>query len=143
MSFSFGGILYASGDSVPGDNLYTVKRTSENLQVVLTPYKYEKTIYLKMLDSRLYEADIIFNRVDFADNNIAESLIKDIDDTYERCRNRNYLDSYGDEQMQDKIKTVKEQYRKRYRIQENKNPSTRLQEQNQYNVQNVQNHNSE
>jgi hypothetical protein len=45
--------------------------------------------------------------------------------------------------MQDKIKTVKEQYRKRYRIQENKNPSTRLQEQNQYNVQNVQNHNSE
>ncbi len=119
MSFSFGGILYASEDSIPGDTLYTVKRASENLQLALTPYKYEKTIYLKMLDSRLNEAHIILSQVNFKDNVAVENLIKEIDDTYERCRNRNYLGSYEDEQLQNKIKIVKEQYRKRYKMREN------------------------
>lgn len=117
ISFSFTGTIYASSDSVPGELLYTVKRTSENIQVALTPYKYEITIYLKMLNSRLSEADVILNQDDFADTMALEKLVTDIDDTYESCRNRNYLDANYNMQMQIRISAVKEGFKKRYGMQ--------------------------
>jgi len=117
IGFSFTGTLYASGDSLPGDILYPVKRTSENLKVAFTPYKYEKNLYLKILDKRLGEADMILSRADFKDSDAAESLIGDIDDTYRICRERKYLGADEGEQLQNEITAVKERFRNRYGIQ--------------------------
>ncbi|MBN1298794.1 MAG: hypothetical protein JW997_03810 [Actinobacteria bacterium] len=117
ISFSFTGTIYASSDSVPGELLYSVKRASENIQVTLTPYRYENTIYLKMLDSRLSEADALLELGDFADTAALEKLVTDIDDTYESCRKRNYLDSDQDFNMQNRIRTVKEGFKRRYGMQ--------------------------
>lgn len=116
LSFSFTGTIYASGNSVPGELLYPVKRASENIRITLTPYKYENIIYLKMLDSRLSEADILLNLSDFKDAAALENLVTDIDDTYKSCKNRNYLGSDQDVQMQIKISAVKEGFKKRYGI---------------------------
>lgn len=117
MIFSFTGTIYASNTSIPGDLLYPVKRISENIQVTLTPYKYEKAIYLKMLNSRLSEAYIILSQSNIVDSEILEKLEKDIDDTYVSCRNRNYLDSDQERRLQNEINFIKEGFKKRYRIQ--------------------------
>jgi len=119
ISFSFAGTIYASTDSLPGEMLYTVKRASESIQVTLTPYRYEGNIYLKMLDSRLREADVILSLGDFTDTVALEKLAADIDDVYERCRNRNYLDLNKDMQMQTRIRAVKEGFKKRYGMNKN------------------------
>lgn len=69
------------------------------------------------LNSRLNEADIILNQGDFTDTTAVEKLITDIDDTYESCRNRNYLNANQNMQMQIRISTVKEGFKKRYGMQ--------------------------
>jgi len=117
IGFSFTGTLYASGDSLPGDILYPVKRTSENIQVAFTPYKYEKNLYLKILEERLSEADMILSRADFKDTDAAESLLGDIDNTYRICRERKYLGADEGEQLQNQITAVKDRLRNRYGIQ--------------------------
>jgi len=114
IGFSFTGTLYASGDSLPGDILYPVKRTSENIQVAFTPYKYEKNLYIKILEERLGEADIILSRDDFKDSDAAENLIGDIDETYMICRERKYLGADEGEKLQNEITAVKDRLRKRY-----------------------------
>ncbi len=117
IGFSFTGTLYASGDSLPGDILYPVKRTSENLKVAFTPYKYEEKLYLKILEERLGEADMILSQADFKDTDAAENLISDIDNTYRICRERKYLGADEDEQLQNDITAVKDRLRNRYGIQ--------------------------
>lgn len=117
ITFSSAGAIYASTYSVPGELLYPVKRTSENIRVILTPYRYENIIYLKMLNSRLNEADVLLNRDDFIDTVVLEKLVKDIDDTYDSCRNRNYFGADQNMQMQIKINAVKEGFKKRYGMQ--------------------------
>jgi hypothetical protein len=123
IGFSFTGTLYASADSLPGDILYPVKRTSENIQVAFTPYKYEKNLYLKILEERLGEADMILNQADFKDTDAAESLLGDIDGTYRICRERKYLGTYEGEQLQNQITAVKERFRNRYGIQKHSTDS--------------------
>ena len=108
VSLSYAGTIYASSGALPGDVLYSVKRTSENLQIAFIPYKYENAIYLKMLDKRLNEADSILSLADYNDAGIAEKLISDIDITYSKCRERNYLDPGQDRQMKMRIGTLKE-----------------------------------
>ena len=119
ISFSFTGTIYASSNSVPGELLYSVKRASEDVLLYLTPYKDENTIYIKMLNSRLREADIILNKDDFTDTKALEKLVLDIDNTYRSCINRNYFDENQDMQIQNRIGAVKEGFKKRYGIGKN------------------------
>ena len=118
MSFSFAGTLYASESSIPGDTLYSLKRTSENIHVVFTPYKYEKKLYLKLLDKRLSEADSILSKTDYTDIVVAEKLLSDIDITYKKCRERKYLGADQDGHMQIRIRGIKEGFKNRYGMQE-------------------------
>jgi len=118
MSFSFAGTLYASESSIPGDTLYTLKRTSENIHVAFTPYKYEETLYLKLLDTRLSEADSILNKTNYTDTAAAEKLLSDIDITYKKCRERKYLSADQDGHMQIRIRGIEEGFRYRYGMQE-------------------------
>lgn len=85
LSFSYAGTVYASENSIPGDMLYPVKRTSENLQIAFTPYTYEGGLYFKFLNKRLKEADILSKSDKDLDIELAESLLNDIDYTYGKC----------------------------------------------------------
>lgn len=113
VSLSFVGTIYASEKSLPGETLYPVKRTTESIQIALTPYKYENDLYLKILDSRLNEAEIILNQTDFIDIVIVEELITDIDDTYERCLSRKYFDMNQNGQVQMRIRGIKEVFKRK------------------------------
>lgn len=113
-SFSFAGTLYASESSIPGDKLYTFKRFSENIQVVFTPFKYEKVLYLKFLDKRLSEAKTILNNSTYNNEKAAEKLFSDLYDTYKKCHDRKYLDTDKEMQIQSKINEIEEGFRHRY-----------------------------
>jgi len=117
MSFSFAGTLYASESSIPGDTLYSLKRTSEGIHIAFTPYKYEKGIYLKLLETRLSEADSILNKTDYTNTAAAEKLMFDIDITYKKCLERKYLGADQNEHTQIRIKGIEEGFRYRYGMQ--------------------------
>lgn len=117
MSFSFAGTLYASESSIPGNTLYSLKRTSENIHVAFTPYKYEKGLYLKLLDTRLSEADSILSKTNYTDTVAAEKLLSDIDITYKKCQERKYLGADQDGHMQIRIRGIEEGFRYRYGMQ--------------------------
>jgi len=122
ISLSFAGTIYASEKSLPGETLYPVKRTTESIQIALTPYKYENDLYLKILDSRLNEAEIILNQTDFIDTVIVEELIAEIDDTYERCLSRNYFNTNQDRQVQMRIRGIKEVFKGKCGMQKSSSP---------------------
>lgn len=111
MSFSFGGTLYASSSSVPGDTLYAFKRTSENIHVSITPQKYKGRLYIKLLEKRLSEADIILSEADYTNTEAANLLLSDIDNTYRQCLQKKYLDNSLDSRMQMRIRGVKEGFK--------------------------------
>jgi len=113
MSFSFAGTLYASESSLPGDTLYTFKRTSENIHIAITPDKHKKALYLKLLEKRLVEADSVLVKDYYIDASIAEKIISDIDTTYNKCRKRNYLNVNQDSHMQMRIRGIKEGFKYR------------------------------
>lgn len=117
ISFSFTGTIYASDDSLPGDTLYSVKRVSESVAVAFTPYKYEKSIYLKMLEERLFEAGKILNNPEYSNTEAAEKLISDIDVTFNRCCQRKYLDSGSNTYFEERVRHMKGGLHNRYRLQ--------------------------
>ena len=111
MSFSFAGTLYASESSLPGDTLYTFKRTSENIHIAVTPEKYKKNLYLKLLEKRLVEADSVLVKDYYIDTTMAERIISDIDTTYNKYHDRNYLNVNQDNHMQMRIRGIKEGFK--------------------------------
>ncbi|MDD5660204.1 MAG: DUF5667 domain-containing protein, partial [Actinomycetota bacterium] len=119
LTFSFTGTVFASENSVPGDVLYSVKRTSENIHLALIPLKYESGLYVKILDERLGEADIILDKDDFKDLMIAEKLVTDIDSVYKKCIERNYLDINQRDKIQRRIRGIKEGFRNKCKNQGN------------------------
>lgn len=119
LSFSFAGTVYASGNSVPGDILYPVKRTSENMQIVFTPYTYEGGLYFKFLNKRLKEADILSKSDKVLDIELAESLLNDINYTYGKCMEHKYFGTSNGEAMGMKIMEIKEDLMKKCKMQKN------------------------
>jgi hypothetical protein len=119
MSFSFGGTLFASGSSLPGDTLYTLKRTSENIHIAVIPQNYKGEFYLKLLDKRLSEAESILGQPDYTNAIAADMLLSDIDYTYKQCRERNSLNANQDSHMQMRIRGIKEGFKNKGGIQKN------------------------
>jgi len=117
ISFSFTGTIYASNDSLPGDTLYSVKRVSESIAVAFTPYKYERSIFLKMLDERLFEADMILNNPEYSNTEATEKLISDIDETFNSCCQRKYLGSESNTYFEERVRHMKEGLHNRYQMQ--------------------------
>ncbi len=89
LMLSFAGTVYASDETVPGDILYPVKRTAENIQVAFTPYNKEGELYEEFLGKRLDEAEILLQDEDIIQDSIADEIVNDIDFAYERCRQHN------------------------------------------------------
>ncbi|MDP2656518.1 MAG: DUF5667 domain-containing protein [bacterium] len=61
LALLFGGSVAAMGsrDSLPGDALYSVKKTSENIQVALAPADQKAELQMKLVEQRLVELDAI------------------------------------------------------------------------------------
>jgi len=119
ITFSFTGAVFASENSLPGDALYAVKRTSESIHLALIPFEYEGGLYIKILDKRLGEADIILDNDDFKDLMIVEKLVLDIDGVYKKCIERNYLNINQRDKIQRRIRGIKEGFRNKCKNQGN------------------------
>jgi len=133
MSFSFGGTLYASESSLPGETLYNLKQASENIHVAITPDRYRGGLYLKLLEIRLNEASSILNKENFTDANAEDKLLSDIDITYKKCIEKNNLSVEQDSHMQMRIRGVKEGFKNKCKNQkDNGNEKTQMGKKNQY-----------
>jgi len=148
ISFSFAGTVYASSKTIPGDNLYAVKRTYENIQLVFTPYNYEGKLYYTFLNKRLNEADILLQTNSELNLKIAEELIDDIDYSYNKCLEHKYLGIADEGHIKKQINGIKDGFKKRFRkqgaddtIQNNADSLSNELNQNKENIQNQPNQN--
>ena len=117
ISFSFAGTVYASSNTIPGETLYDVKRTYENIQLVFTPYNYEGKLYYTFLNKRLNEADILLQTNSELNLKIAEELIDDIDYSYNKCLEHKYLGVADEGHIKKQINGIKDGFKKRFRKQ--------------------------
>ena len=62
-SFSFTGIAFASQGSLPGEFLYPVKRTAENIKLFIYPESKKNIIHYELLNNRLNEAKLLTNSI--------------------------------------------------------------------------------
>ena len=115
LMLSFAGTVYASDETVPGDILYPVKRTAENIQVAFTPYNKEGELYEEFLGKRLDEAEILLQDEDIIQDSIADEIVNDIDFAYERCRQHNCFGENESTMLEAHINTITENIQhKRY-----------------------------
>jgi hypothetical protein len=116
-SFSFAGTVYASTDTVPGETLYTVKRASESIQIVFTPYDSEGSLYFKFLTRRLNEADVLLQKSDDISLSFAGNLLTDIDFSYGKCLEHKYRGLNDGGKMKGRINKLKEDFNEKCRMQ--------------------------
>jgi len=112
--FSFAGTLYASQDSVPGENLYTVKRITENVQLSLWPESRRGQLHFKFLNNRIYEAETLMESEANEIMELMEGLITEIDEEYYKCKEYNFFNNTNEEEITNKIDGIKNRYRNKY-----------------------------
>ncbi|MFA5014410.1 MAG: DUF5667 domain-containing protein [Actinomycetota bacterium] len=119
-SLSFAGTIYASANSLPGDVLYNVKRTYEDVQIVFTPYANEGKLYFNFLNKRIYEADALLDRDDI-DKETIENLLGEIDYNYAKCMEHNSFGENEGERIGKNINGLRETFQKRWHNSPNSN----------------------
>ena len=112
-SLSFTGTVYASTNSLPGDVLYNVKRTYENVQIAFTPYANEGRLYFNFLNKRMYEADALLDRAGTIDEEIIESLLGEIDYNYAKCIEHNSFGKNDSKRIGRRIDSLRETFHRR------------------------------
>lgn len=65
------GVVYASGDALPGDALYPVKIASEDVQLFFSDDEGDVDLLLKFMDERVGEMDQLVDRDDIENADIA------------------------------------------------------------------------
>ncbi len=134
--FSFAGTLYASQDSLPGENLYPVKRAAENIQLFLWPESRKGQVHFKFLNNRIYEADTLMESEEKNDIELIEELIIEIDKEYYKCKEYNFFTNKNEEGIVYAINDIKNKYKNKYKYRES-NQNTE-----EYNIYNGNNDNS-
>jgi len=121
LSLSFAGTVYASESSLPGEVLYSVKRTYENAQIVFTPYSNEGKLYFNFLNKRIFEADTLLNRDDAINEETVENLLGEIDYNYGKCLEHKSFGKNDGERIGKHINGLRETFQKRCGINCNSN----------------------
>jgi len=114
MIFSFTGTIYASQDSLPGENLYPVKKTAENIQLFFYPESKKGQLHFKLLNNRIYEADSLMESGSDSDMELVEQLLLEIDEEYYQCKKFNFFKSGNEEETTTAINNIKNKYSSRY-----------------------------
>ncbi|MFO7929305.1 MAG: DUF5667 domain-containing protein [Candidatus Humimicrobiaceae bacterium] len=111
--FSSAGVLYASQASLPGQPLYSVKRSAEDLELFFYPSYREGRLHFKFLNKRLIEARALLESKTPEKENISY-LLDEIMKEYRNCRQHNYFGGYGEEQIVQDIDEIYNRYQKRF-----------------------------
>jgi hypothetical protein len=113
--FSFAGTVYASQDSLPGENLYVVKRASENVQLFFYPESKKGQLHFKLLNNRIYEADRLIKTGKDGYIELIEELLIEIDEEYSQCKKYKFFEAVDEEETITAINKIKNRYRNKYR----------------------------
>lgn len=113
--FSFTGTIYASRDSIPGENLYPVKRTAENIQLFFYPESKKGQLHFKLLNNRIYEANTLMESVEDSNIGLVEDLLLEIDEEYNKCKKYNFFKAFDEKDTLAIINNVNNRYRNKYR----------------------------
>ena len=112
-SLSFAGTVFASESSLPGEALYSVKRTYEEVQIVFTPHTNEGKLYFNFLNKRIFEADNLLNRDDAINEKVVENLLGEIDYNYGKCLEHKSFGKNDGERIGKHINGLRETFQKR------------------------------
>jgi len=112
--FSFAGTVYASQDSLPGENLYPVKRTAESIQLFFYPESKKGQLHFKLLNNRIYEADMLMESGQDSGIELIEELLLEIDEEYYQCKKYNFFEAGDEEETVTTINNIKNKYRNKY-----------------------------
>ena len=112
--FSFAGTVYASQNSLPGENLYPVKRTAESIQLFFYPESKKGQLHFKLLNNRIYEADTLMESGQDSDIELIEELLFEIDEEYYQCKKYNFFEAGNEEEAITTINNIKSKYHNKY-----------------------------
>jgi len=112
--FSFTGTVYASRDSLPGETIYPVKRTAENIQLSLWPESKKGNLHFRFMNNRIYEADKLMESGETASAELIEELMDEIDKEYQKCKKYNYFENRNEEEAIATIERIKNRYSNKY-----------------------------
>ncbi|MCL4385913.1 MAG: DUF5667 domain-containing protein [Actinobacteria bacterium] len=115
LTFSYTGTVFASQNSIPGDVLYNVKKSAENIQLSFTPYSKQGSLHFKFLNKRINEANTILNKNTNISDEEINNLFNTIDYEFQKCNEHHYLNNQDNQKISNEINTIKMQYQKRYR----------------------------
>lgn len=113
--FSFAGTVYASQNSLPGENLYTIKRAAESVQLFFYPESKKGQLHFKLLNNRIYEADRLIKNGQDSNMELIEELLLEIDEEYDQCKKYNFFKAIDEEETVTTINNIKNRYRNKYR----------------------------
>lgn len=112
--FSFTGTIYASMGSLPGENLYPVKRTAENIQLFFYPESKKGQLHFRLLNNRIDEAGTLIKQGGIDDKKLIEELLLEIDEQYRRCEKHNFFNAEDARKTLEIINAVNNRYRNKY-----------------------------
>ncbi len=115
ISFSFAGTVYASQGSIPGEILYPVKRSAEDIRLLLYPESMKGSLHYKFLNNRVLEADILLETGESLDIEIIEELLEEADSEFGECKRYGYFNSSSEEDAVKMMEKVRQKYQNRYR----------------------------
>ena len=115
IGFSFAGTAYASQDSIPGEILYPVKRSTEDIRLLLYPESMKGSLHYQFLNNRVLEADILLETGESLDIEIIEELLEEADGEFWECKRYGYFNSSSEEDTAKMMEKVRQKYQNRYR----------------------------
>jgi hypothetical protein len=119
-SFSFVGIAYASQNTIPGEFLYPVKRSAENIKLFIYPESKKNVIHFELLNNRLNEARLLIDS-DTIEKTITNNLIEEVDKEFNQCKKYNYFGDKSEKQIKDLINDIKDKYKGKFNKEKNQN----------------------
>jgi len=119
-SFSFAGIAFASQGSLPGEFLYPVKRTAENIKLFIYPESKKNVIHFELLNNRLNEARLLINS-DTTKKTIINNLMEDVDKEFNQCKKNNYFGDKSEKEVTDLVNNIKDKYKDKFNQEKQKN----------------------
>ena len=112
-SFSFAGTAYAAQDSIPGEVLYPVKRSAENIKLMVYPESMKGFLHYQFLNNRISEADILLETDRSLDTKIIEELLEEADGEFRECKRYGYFNGHSEQNIEEMMKKVRQKYKNR------------------------------
>jgi hypothetical protein len=129
LSFSFAGLIYASQGSLPGSNLYIVKRFMEDMKKEIAPESRESLLHYQFLNNRIDEAESFLELKNYEKTNMDE-LLDEVEEEFKNCETYNYFGESTKEEVRSLIEKVKEEYAQGLNLEEVEKEPENAQENN-------------